>query len=249
MKSKLAIEFEPRKDFLHAVETEFEIFGEEELPQTDHPNIKRGYHFSWNRLRNGIPLPKKGKWLKHKGRIIPCEKGLHMSEHPFDAVKFAPGPYLHKVELRGSLKQDGSPSDWGYKWVGRKRRILASINAVSLLEEASRFWALQVADLWNAPDKVKEYLQTGDENLEEEARRLVQEGLHYAPPSLIRNNAWQATAHVLLRPSYGDFGRVRPNVWDYIYYVIKYAASAISWALVEPNDIDAANLMFEKLLA
>lgn len=115
------------------------------------------YHFTGERLHNGQPIPGIGEWLVHDGPIVPCESGLHASEHPYDALGYAPGPMLHLVELEGDLVEHN-----GDKWVGRQRRILASIDATGLLGEFARWCAWQVIDLWEAPPVVRTYLTTGD---------------------------------------------------------------------------------------
>ena len=121
-----------------------------------------GYHFTNEKLRNGDPIPKVGEWLCYEGEVVPCESGLHMSEHPFDALQYAPGHTIHRVELRGDLKSHGEPID---KWVGRERRILMSANAEKLCWDFARWNAIQVIHLWRAPEVVKKYLETGDESL------------------------------------------------------------------------------------
>ena len=122
----------------------------------------RAYHFTGQTLRNGEPIPHVGEWLEHDGPVIPCDSGLHASEHPMDALEYAPGPILHLVELEGDLVSHGDPAD---KWVGRRRKILATIDATELLKEFARWCALQVIHLWDAPDIVRRYLETGDESL------------------------------------------------------------------------------------
>jgi hypothetical protein len=126
-----------------------------------------GYHFTSTTLRNGEPIPKLGEWLVHAGEIIPCSRGLHASVNVFDALQYAPGPMLHKVILAGELQSHGNPID---KYVGRKRKILSSIDATQLLWEFARWCALSVADKWDCPTIVRQYLQTGDEKLRAAAR-------------------------------------------------------------------------------
>ncbi len=128
----------------------------------------RAYHFTaLDCLRNGEPIPEVGEWLVHSGPVVPCESGLHASEHPFDALTYAPGPLLHLVELDGDLVSHGDPVD---KWAGRRRRIIASVDATDILWYCARQYALSVAHLWDAPDAVLEFLVTGDENLRAAAR-------------------------------------------------------------------------------
>ena len=126
-----------------------------------------GYHFTADTLRDGMSIPPVGEWLEHDGPIEPCVRGLHASEHPFDALMYAPGNSLHKVELDGDIKAHGEPID---KWVGRRRKIVASINAETVLRDFARWCALQVIDLWNAPPIVREYLETGDDTIRAAAR-------------------------------------------------------------------------------
>jgi len=125
-----------------------------------------GYHFTTDRLRNGLPLPPVGTWLHYYGEVVPCERGLHASEHPFDAMTYAPGNTLHLVELTGDLTPHGNPTD---KHAGRNRRILATVEAQPMLYEFARWCALQVIHLWDAPTVAKEYLETGREDLQEAA--------------------------------------------------------------------------------
>ena len=118
------------------------------------------YHFTSATLRDGRPIPPIGEWLEHDGKIIPCERGLHASEHPFDALSFSPGNLLHRVELEGDLVPHGDPVD---KHAGRRRKIIATIDAEPLLREFARWCAAQVLHLWAAPQVVKDYLATGDD--------------------------------------------------------------------------------------
>ena len=122
----------------------------------------KAYHFTGDTLRNGEPIPPVGVWLEYHGVIIPCQSGLHASEHPMDALAYAKRPMLHLVELEGDLVSHGDPVD---KWVGRRRKIIRSINATQLLREFARWCASQVLHLWDAPEVVRRYLETGDESL------------------------------------------------------------------------------------
>jgi len=149
-----------------------------------------GYWFSSDTLRNGSPIPPVNEWLEWNGPIIPCKSGLHASEEPFDALQYAPGPLLHRVELDGDLIPHGDPVD---KWVGRRRRILATIDAAMLCREFARSCALQVAGLWNIPIVVYEYLNTGREDLREIARDTAWAIKGDATETSAMATAWAAT--------------------------------------------------------
>ena len=126
-----------------------------------------GYHFVGAMLRNGEPIPADREWLEHEGPVIPCKSGLHASEHPFDALQFAPGNTLCLVELEGDLKPHGNPVD---KWAGRRRKILKRINAEHLLRRFAADQALSVVHRWDMPEVVRDYLTTLDYSKQAAAR-------------------------------------------------------------------------------
>ena len=150
------------------------------------------YHFTSDTLRDGRPIPKRGVWLKHKGPVVPCQRGLHASVHPFDALRYAPGALLHLVEVRGDIQKHEKD-----KVVARERKILKSINAEKLLRELARWNASQVLHLWpNPPEVVVEFLKTGDEALrgaaESAAWSAARSAARPAAESAAESAAWSA---------------------------------------------------------
>jgi hypothetical protein len=121
-----------------------------------------GYHFSGPALHNGEPIPPVGEWITCTGTIIPCVNGLHCSEEPWDALKYLPGHLLHRVELCDELEPHGNPID---KWVGRKRRILSSIDAEQLLRRFAREQTLGDIHLCVVPSVVLQYLSATEDTL------------------------------------------------------------------------------------
>lgn len=133
---------------------------------TQDPNTVIAWHFTGDKLRDGRPVPPVGEWLEHYGPpIFPCVCGLHASLHPFDALRYAPGPMLHKVELHG----DPLIHHKGDKVVGNRRRIIATIDSTDILIRFLREQALRVADMWDAPRCVRDYLANGGEEALDEA--------------------------------------------------------------------------------
>jgi hypothetical protein len=171
------------------------------------PKQITGYHFTGDTLRDGRPIPTVGAWLKHEGDIIVCQSGLHASKHPFDALQYAPGNKLHKVILRGDLQTHGEPID---KYVGRERKILATIDAEKLLRDFARGSALKVMHLWNAPEIVKDYLETGDESLRAAARDAAWDTAW----AVARDAAWDAAWD---------------TAWDAAWAVARYSARDAAW--------------------
>jgi hypothetical protein len=112
-----------------------------------------------------------------------------MSEHPFDALRYAPGPLLHRVELGGDMKSHGDPVD---KCAGSRRKILATIDATNLLRTFARRCALDVIHLWDAPQIVREYLETGDETKRAAARDATRDATWDAAQSAASSATWDA---------------------------------------------------------
>ena len=116
------------------------------------------YWFFGDTLRDGRPVPPDGKWLEHTGPLKLRESGLHASKHPFDALKYAPGPNLALVEAEGHIVHGHD------KLCASRRRVIARFDASELLRTFARKQALSVVHLWDAPQIVREYLETGNES-------------------------------------------------------------------------------------
>jgi len=130
------------------------------------------------------------------GIIIPCENGLHASVDPFDALVYSFYPStLDIVELDGTIVGHGTPVN---KYAASQRRHLDRIPVPPLLKEFARWCALQVIHLWECPDIVKRYLETGDDSLANAAEALtgiIWQALEDAGnwvPSLAAKSAYQA---------------------------------------------------------
>jgi hypothetical protein len=103
--------------------------------------------------------------------IVPCSRGFHASVRCIDALKYAPGPVITLVECGGTIVDHGSPAD---KFACSERRALWGYDATAELRYFARWCALEVIHLWpNAPEVVREYLESGDESIREEARKAA----------------------------------------------------------------------------
>ena len=125
------------------------------------------WHFVGDTLRDGRPIPADGVTLKHKGKLELCASGLHASERLIDALLYAPGPILCRVQMGGTIKKESD------KLVARQRTILWRVNSTDVLRKFARQCALDVAHLWNMPPVVRQYLETGDERLRAAARAVA----------------------------------------------------------------------------
>lgn len=107
------------------------------------------------------------------GRIIPCKNGLHLSPKILDALKYAGGSIVYRVEGYGVIKPHGNPVD-KYACSDRKY-IMGGIDVENVLRKFSRMCALDVIHLWNAPNIVIDYLKTGKEEIGAAARAAAKD--------------------------------------------------------------------------
>ena len=121
------------------------------------------WHFVNATLRDGRPVPADGVTLKHVGPLAPCESGLHASERLIDALQYAPGETLCRVQMGGTIRRETD------KLVARQRTILWRIDATDVLRAFARRCALDVAHLWDMPPIVRRYLETGNESIRDAA--------------------------------------------------------------------------------
>jgi len=95
-----------------------------------------------------------------EGKLKVCEKGLHGSERLIDALSYAPGPVIWEVELSGEIVTDD-----GTKHCASSRTYLrGGVDISEVLRKFARRVALDVAQYWDMPGVVREYLETGDKS-------------------------------------------------------------------------------------
>lgn len=141
------------------------------------------WHFTNSTLRDGSPIPPIGEWLVHDGDVVLCRSGLHGSTHPMDALQYAQGHMLHRVDIDGDIKFGGD------KICGRKRKILQTVDCEQLLRKFACNRALGVLPT-NAPRIVRLYLETADESY----RSAAQDATWDAAWDAARSAAWAADA-------------------------------------------------------
>ena len=146
----------------------------------------KAWHWTADTLRNGAPIPAVGEWLEHDGPVEMCVSGLHASRRVLDALCYAPGPIVHRVECE---QIEGEQED---KLVCRRRRILWTVDAEEILHDFARRCALDVIHLWDAPDVVVRYLTTGDESIRDAAWDAAWAAARNAAQAGARAAAWDA---------------------------------------------------------
>ena len=100
---------------------------------------------------------------KVTGRIVACRNGLHGSENPLDALKYAPGAIVWRTRHWGTVRREDD------KLCSTFREYVAGgVDASATLRAFARWCALQVYTELAEYDKdgiIKRWLETGDESI------------------------------------------------------------------------------------
>jgi len=118
----------------------------------------KAWHFVNDTLRDGSPVPKDGEKLVFTGEPILCKQGYHASNSPFDALQYAPGNILCRVECGGTLIKGDD------KFVCTERTIIKRMDVTRMLRYFARMQALSVIHLYpnGTDDVVFDFLMTGE---------------------------------------------------------------------------------------
>jgi hypothetical protein len=145
------------------------------------------YHFVGDTLRDGSPVPDNGVTLVYDEPIELGASGYHASRKALDALCYAPGLTLCRLNCSGIVKETQS------KLVCSERTIIDRIDATDILQEFSRKCSLSVLDKWDAPEIVRKFLETGDEVYRSEANTAARS----ATFSMADRAAWHAAFSVI----------------------------------------------------
>ena len=195
----------------------------------------RAWHFTNRTLRDGRPIPPVGEWLTHDGPVGMCQSGLHASRKALDALQYAPGDIVHLVECEDIVEEQGD------KFVCRRRKILASVDATEILRAFARRQALSVIHLWEAPDVVKRYMETGDESLRAAAWEAARAAAGDAVWGTARDAAWDAAGDAA-------WGTARDAAWHAAGGAARAAAGGTARDAAWHAAWDAANTDLEASL-
>jgi hypothetical protein len=171
-------------------------------------------------------------------KLIPCKIGFHASKRALDALQYSPGSIICRVTLHGEKIPHGNPID---KYCAHGRTVLQMANAEEVLRIFARKCALSVIHLWNAPQIVIDYLNTGDEKLRDAAwtaaGAVAWTVAWTAAWTAARTAAW-AAARDAARAAAGA------AAWT----AARTAAWAAAWAAAGAAAGDAQNILLEELL-
>jgi len=96
-----------------------------------------GWHFlpADRRLRGSREVVEAGRTYRVEGSLVMCGNGMHASRRALDALQYAPGPVISRVELLGERVDDVDKS------CARERLVFWIADATTILHE----FALAVA--------------------------------------------------------------------------------------------------------
>jgi hypothetical protein len=121
---------------------------------------------------------------------ILCQQGLHASKRIIDALQYAPGNIIYQIKLSHNIVHGNDKS------VAKRRKYLAGgVDIGPELRLFARQCALDVIHLWDAPQVVVDYLNTGDERLmavAEDAARSAVRSAAWATTRGAARDAWAA---------------------------------------------------------
>lgn len=84
--------------------------------------------------------------VKKDRNLEMCKYGLHASKRLIDALRYAPGPVVCRVELRGEIEHDEDKS------VAYERKVLSILDATNILHEFACRCAEDALKLVKNPD-------------------------------------------------------------------------------------------------
>jgi hypothetical protein len=172
-----------------------------------------------------------------------CKWGLHASEWIIDALKYAPGPMVYRVRLHGEILRGDD------KACATHRTYIAGIDATGILRDFARKCALGVIHLWDAPDIVRQYLETGDESLRAAARdaasAAASDAAWGAAWAAARDAAWDAAWTAAWDAARAEArAAARAEAWD----AARDAAWTAAWTAASDAAWGAQNTRLTKLV-
>jgi hypothetical protein len=152
-----------------------------------------------------------------------CAAGLHGSIRAINALDYAAGPIISRVRIWGLIDKQSD------KLCGQVREYLAVDDATEELFGFARWCALQVIHFWDAPQVMRQYLETGDESIRAAAWDAARAAMAAARPAAWDAAAWDADRWVV--PNYAAMAAYRAAAWD---------AARAAMAAARPAAWDAA---------
>ena len=167
--------------------------------------------------------PIKGRTHKVKCDPVLCESGLHASVRLIDALQYATSDVVWRVQLGGTIVHGND------KCAATERKYIHRIDIEAELFQFSRWSALQVIHLWDAPAVVREFLETGNDALRAAAWDAARDAARAGARAAARDAAWDAA-------------------WAAAWAAAGGAAGDAAWAAARDAAWAAQNIELEQLV-
>lgn len=157
----------------------------------------KAWHFARQDRRLGFGdgrLIRAKSALVHRGELELYRSGLHASKNILDALDYSSGPIICRVELSGEMIEVAT------QIVAMRRKCLWWIDGHELLRKFARICALDVIDLWDAPEIVVRYLKSGGEAIRVAAEAAAED----AAEAAARAAAWSVAGAARAAGDAGD---------------------------------------------
>jgi hypothetical protein len=171
--------------------------------------------------------PEVGKSHSVKCEPVLCSAGLHGSVRAVDALQYAQSSRLWLVDITGKIEIGKD------KICGQCREYLAVADVELVLREFARKCALDVIHLWDAPQIVRDYLESGDDSLRAAAWDAARAAARDAARAAAWAAAWDAAWDVA-------WAAARAAAWDVAWAAARAAAWDVAWAAARAAAWDAA---------
>ncbi len=184
-----------------------------------------------------------GETLTVDGPIFMCWNGLHACERLLDALAYANGTVICEVALGADAYTEADKS------VSSSRTCIAMTSPEEgerILRNFARWCALDVAHLWDMPEGVRQYLETGDESV----RAAAETAAWTAARAAAETAAWtaaraaaEAAAEAAARSA--AWTAAEAAAWSAAWTAARSAAEAAARAAGEAAARSAADLTAE----
>ena len=186
---------------------------------------------------------KVGVPLEIDGLPILCARGIHASRRAIDALQYAESAIVARVHCEGEIVEGDD------KLACTRLTPLAIFDATDTLRHFARLCALDVIHLWDAPEIVRRYLETGEGSIRAAAlaaawaaaRTGARAATWAAARAVSRNDAWNAARDAA-------WYAARAAAWNDAWNAARGAARDDALAAAREDAMAAQNVRLEQML-
>ena len=202
-----------------------------------------GWHFlpADRRLRGSREVVEAGRTYRAEGPLVMCRNGMHASTRALDALSYAPGPVVSRVELLGE-RLDASD-----KSCARERPVLWIADAATVLHEFACAVAMDALHLteargagvdpcsWAAIETKRRWLRGEATDAElraaQSAARRAARSAAWRAESAAWSAAWSAARSAAWRAESAARSAAQSAAWSAAWSAQNVVLEALLWSL------------------